>query len=336
MEFACSDPHEDNDPFYRAADYEYVTEFFTMIQFFNERVMVDPNYAALLGSFGVNFLYPTGSRSLRRQHEGGARVDLASPRQLRAIPHNAILQQLGYLATTIGGAGQAIARNPDAFLDLFAASPRFRRLCGVILWSLAHSDLDVLKAYIDCLDPELWLLWATNEHERSLFDERRRVAAYMKTAGHHDNLKSIFQVFQTDTLELRRQVEELSANDDAARDAMVGMPEDVRVNLQLLHALRVALMQRIYLLSTHIPDFSDGHEITLDEMHAQIVHLDIPGDRGAGRDLPAHGYHGQRWRISANRRHIGVIPRNPTKSNMRVSSSPPRGSMSWCGARRRA
>ena len=275
VEFSFSDPEEDEDPFYRAADYEYVTEFFTTIQFFNERVMADPNYAALLGAFGINFLYPTGSRSLRRQHEGGVRVDLTSARQLRAIPHNAVLHQLGYLATTVGGAGRAIGRNPEAFRELFAASPRFRLLCYMILWALAHSDLDVLKAYIDCLDPELWLLWAIDEPERASFDERRRVAAYMETAGNHGRLKSIFQVFQTDTLELRRLIEELIASDASARSAVVEVPDAVRDNSQLLHALRLALMQRIYLLSTHIPDFSDRNEITLDEMHAQIVHLDI-------------------------------------------------------------
>ena len=97
----------------------------------------------------------------------------------------------------------------------------------------------------------------------------------METAADHGRLKSIFQVFQTDTLELRRLIEELTASDATARAAIVEVPDAVRDNLQLLHALRLALMQRIYLLSTHIPDFSDRDEITLDEMHAQIVHLDI-------------------------------------------------------------
>ena len=44
----------------------------------------------------------------------GARTGLEHPSQLRAIPHNSILQQLGTLANTIGGVGEAVAKDPSA------------------------------------------------------------------------------------------------------------------------------------------------------------------------------------------------------------------------------
>ena len=43
----------------------------------------------------------------------------------------------------------------------------------------------------------------------------------------------------------------------------------------LLHALRLALIQRIWLLSTGIPDFSPRHGVTRQGLEAAILRLDI-------------------------------------------------------------
>ena len=58
----------------------------------------DPGYAALIGTFGPSLLDTTGSRPTARQIEGAAPARIRHPRELRAIPNNAILQQLGWLA----------------------------------------------------------------------------------------------------------------------------------------------------------------------------------------------------------------------------------------------
>lgn len=44
----------------------------------------------------------------------------------------------------------------------------------------------------------------------------------------------------------------------------------------LLHALRLALIQRIWLLATEIPDFSPRHGVTREILDAAILRLDIP------------------------------------------------------------
>ena len=54
------------DPAYTVEE-DYIKEFFITIRRFNEQVMNDPNYAALLDSFGANLLYPSGSRALKRK-----------------------------------------------------------------------------------------------------------------------------------------------------------------------------------------------------------------------------------------------------------------------------
>ena len=95
-----------------------------MVQRFNQRIMEDPCYGALLGAFGANLLHPSGSRPVKRQHDSwSGQLNLEHPSQLRAIPHNAILQQLGYLANSIGGVGQAVAKDPERFQRLYRDSP---------------------------------------------------------------------------------------------------------------------------------------------------------------------------------------------------------------------
>jgi phosphoenolpyruvate carboxylase len=48
----------------------------------------------------------------------------------------------------------------------------------------------------------------------------------------------------------------------------------------LLHALRLAVIQRIWLLSAEIPDFSPRHGITRQGLETALLRLDIPAALG--------------------------------------------------------
>ena len=147
---------EGDDPFYAEAD--YVHEFFTVVQRFNQRIMDDAGYGALLGAYGGNLLYRCGSRPTKRQHDNwSGQISLEHPSQLRAISHNAVLQQMGFLANAIGGVGEAVAKDPERFQRLYEESPRFRRLMTVVEHAFKFSDLVVLKAYIELFDTGFWL-----------------------------------------------------------------------------------------------------------------------------------------------------------------------------------
>jgi phosphoenolpyruvate carboxylase len=269
VEFALEAPEEKStDPFY--ADYDYVTEFFIAVRQFNERVMGDRNYAALLDSFGPSLLYPAGSRAMRRETEGSAqRPDLVHPTQMRAIPHNSILQQLGLMANTLGGVGQAIRKDPEHFQRLYRESPRFRNLMAMVRWAFAFSHPDLLKAYIDLLDPGLWLMQAAHHSSVGHSDELRQVSDHLERLGSHEKLTRIFRVLQADYLDVAAGL----GPDGVGADPL--LPAAMRRDLHLLHAIRIALMQRIFLLSTHIPAFTDRHGITPDQLMAKILHLEI-------------------------------------------------------------
>lgn len=259
------------DPFYEGAS--NMREFFAAVEHFNAAIMDDPDYATLLGVFGPNLLHRTGSRALRRQHDFGEEASNLHPSQIRAIPHNAILQQMGFLANTLGGLGRAIRRDPGTVLKLYADSPRFRRVLGMIEYARAFSNLDALKAYIDTVDPGLWLLRASHEPDRERRKTVRALASHLERTKAHERLVRVYRKLRNDCADLDEVLTDLRADVVPAGHALGELEK--RHNLELLHALRAALMQQIYKLAVHIPDFSSQHGTTPEVLISQILHMDV-------------------------------------------------------------
>jgi phosphoenolpyruvate carboxylase len=262
-------PAADNDPFYE--DPDYITEFFTTVKEFQVSLMQDPNYGTLLNTFGTNLLFPSGSRAIKRQHESADTVDQASASQIRAIPHNAILQQLGLPANTIGGVGEAIDKDPDRFRELYAASGRFRQLMGMIEYGAAITCTDALKAYVDTLDPGMWLVRAAKTKDRARTEEMRRLAGYLEDSQLQARQIKIFRKLFTDYGILRDDLTRIAVNGGTAP-----IDADTRTGMSLLHAIRLTLIHEIFRLATHIPQFSSQHNTTHPRVIARILHLDIP------------------------------------------------------------
>lgn len=260
------------DPFYAASD--YVTEFFNTIKQFNARVMNDENYAALLNAWHTNMIYPSGSRSLVRQGDADA-PRTGHPTQIRAIPHNGILQQLGMLAITLGGVGEAIRKDEVRFRSLYEESDRFHRLMGMVDYAFSFSDVDVLKAYVDTFDPGLWLLRAARTQKKARSEDMRRVSEYLERLGLHEMLVKIFRVIQTDYLDIRGW--RLSKDDTGGIPGSRGrvLDKESRDNLLLLHSLRIALIQEIFLLATRIPEFSMQTGTTRERVVESLLGLNV-------------------------------------------------------------
>ena len=271
----CLMPVDDTlDPFY--AERVYVGEFFTSIEQFNEEVVQNRDYAALLGAWGTNMLWQTGSRPAKRQYDGATgRMSLDHPSQLRAIPHNSILQQLGMLANTIGGVGRAIAKDPETFNRLYAESPRFRRLLAMVEHAFKWTDLEVVKAYIDLYDPGTWLARAQSHDEDARTEELRKVAEIFEQLRLHERLVRIHRVFQRDYMDLARALKEHRRRTRDAGAIPIVVNREARDNIHLLHALRLALMQKLDVLAVHVPDFSDRHSISHSGLVARLTQLDV-------------------------------------------------------------
>jgi phosphoenolpyruvate carboxylase len=250
-----------DDPVY--ADPDFAADFFPTIGAGMVGLVEDPGYAALLGAFGPALLDKTGSRPAARQMDGmGGPATISHPRELRAIPNNAILQQLGWCANTLHGLGAALQRHPEAFGDLLASSTRFRRAMDLAEHALKHSDLDVLRAVVATFDPSTWLDRAA--HAR--FPPNRRaalvaVARGVERLGLAAPLQALFRRLQADHLALR------GVWTDAPRMSRREM---------LLHTLRIALINRIWLLETEIPDFSTRFGVSRAALTLRIYRLDVP------------------------------------------------------------
>ena len=266
------DTEEADDPIYARGD--YAAEFFNTVEQFFERVVDNPDYAALLGVFGVNQTERTGSRPVKRQSEGSAGpIELTHHSQLRAIPNNSLLQQLGLLGNVIGGLGLASAKDPESFAELYRTSPRFRRAIEMVEYAASLSDPQALHAYFAGLDPAFWLDRAAQASRGDTVppDDFRALAWRTETFGRHDRLMRIYRVFYSDYLLLQDSLRGRGSGGSPAS----GLSEERRATLTILHSVRVTLMQRLWLLATHIPEFSPQLGTSVGELVIRIIQLDV-------------------------------------------------------------
>ena len=274
LEHALEPSDEGEDPFYAEAD--YVHEFFTVIQRFNQRIMDDDSYGALLGAYGSHLLYRCGSRPTKRQHDSwSGQISLEHPSQLRAIPHNAVLQQMGFLANTIGGVGQAVAKDPERFQRLYEDSPRFRRLMTVVEHAFKFSDLMVLRAYIDLFDTGFWLSRASSRGEEEHAETLTMLADVMERASLHEPLIRIRRTFIRDYMSLAAALREHRRRTRQAGAEPIAVDRSSRDVMHQLHAIRIALIQELYRLAIRVPDFSARHELTHESLVARLIQLDV-------------------------------------------------------------
>ncbi len=248
-----------DDPIYAEADYG--TDFFATIKREMQVLVEDPGYAALLGGFGPGLLERTGSRPSARQSDGmGGPVRLTHPSQLRAIPNNAILHQVGWLANTLHGLGAAAAANPDAFADLRERSPRFARAMAMAERAAQSSDIGVVRAVIGTLDPGTWLDRAAATQREGRRAALIKVATVLQAQELEAPLRRLYRRLRTDELALRATWPDLPT-----------MPE----RLVLLHGLRLALIHRLWLLAVGLPEFSPRHGTSQPAVIARIFALDV-------------------------------------------------------------
>ncbi len=247
------------DPIYDDPDFS--ADFFATIASSMQALVDDPGYAALLGAFGPALIDKTGSRPAARQSDAsGAPARIRHPGELRAIPNNAILQQLGWCANTLQGLGAAAARHPEAFERLSAESRRFRRALDFASHALAHSSRDVLRATVVLLDPGTWLDRAANARTAETRQDLVHVAHGLKRLDLWASTQAMLHRIEDDNLNLR----------EAWADA-----PGMAIREVLLHALRLALIERIWRLAARIPYFAPRGGLTRDTLEDQMLRLDI-------------------------------------------------------------
>ena len=106
-------------------------------------------------AFGLGLLNPTGSRVSRRQSDLAADREM-SLRQIRAIPHNAILQQLGYPVNVIAGIGSAAEGSYEELAQLLTESERGRQITELVRAANALASVKTVAAYGELFNSAYW------------------------------------------------------------------------------------------------------------------------------------------------------------------------------------
>jgi phosphoenolpyruvate carboxylase len=267
LEVRFADYSADGDPFYEQKGWSL--DFFLTLVEYQQHLTENKGYVRLIDGIGRSLLFPTGSRSMRRQSGSAVHQRLERISQIRAIPHNAVLQQLGYLANSCAGLGTAIARSPDMFEALHEKSDRLQMVTSLAVNALARSDVGVIEAYAKLLSPGYWL---DRSDETPTLDGREKLRRLSRI------LEDLFEADAVDACirKLRRDAGTLTdcVTDDAMTSALTAGAPDAE--LFELHQIRIGLIQYIFLKAMEIPRFSTRFDFSLEELLVELLHLEVP------------------------------------------------------------
>ena len=203
-----------------------------------------------MSAFAPNLLPTTGSRKSRRQ-SGASTGDIA--RALRAIPHNAILQQLAAPANVFGGVGPAAAREPERFIRYVRNSKRMQAIFNLAAAARALTSLSILRSYESLFDPGFWTVRAARMNRPDEAEASRLVAERLAARGLDISLNRLANRLSVDRQAFDAVAQHLSAA--PAQDAKFDK------DLYALHAIRMALIVDALSLVAKIPGFSPRHEL---------------------------------------------------------------------------
>ncbi|MDG1666302.1 MAG: phosphoenolpyruvate carboxylase [Hellea sp.] len=228
----------DNDIFYKDTDFSW--DVFRTISSQQENLYNDPNYIKLLSGFGQNLLIPTGSRASKRSKSNAGMFD---PRQLRAIPHNAILQQFGVPANIFFGIGKAVSIDIEKFSNHYQASARARSIFSMVMSSLERTNMSILSAYGRLFDPGFWVSRGLSGNEPRLEKKSLAVAATLRSLSWRSQIMDLANLLRIDSYNSIKFFENKMNTIDKRNN------ED----LEILHALRLSIIMKMMIIVTELP-----------------------------------------------------------------------------------
>lgn len=238
----------EEDVFYQERDFSW--DMYRTMSSEQDSLYDDPNYVTLLGGFGRNLLVPTGSRAAQRS-KSDLRTETFNPRQLRAIPHNAILQQFGSPANIFYGVGRAAAIDPEKFISHFQDSARAQSIFTLVIRAMQRSNLSILTAYGRLFDPGFWVSRALSGNEPMLAEKSLIVSHTMSTQDWRARLMDLANRLRLDVFDSKRYFEDCET-------CGVSFSFEDDETLQILHALRLAVIMKMMIVATDLP--ADGGE----------------------------------------------------------------------------
>ena len=251
-----------DDPFYKETD--FALDFFITLKNWHEKLYIDPDYWQLLDLFSNNLIVPSGSRTNKRSTDfSNIRKD---PSQIRAISHNAILQQYGYLAHIAGGLGTAVNVDIEKFEYLKKYSKRFQQLLRVGFVAKKLSSLNTPLAYTLILDPSYWVGRSYSNSEKKMRYAFRKLSKALENDNRSESVKRLVTMLRDDALDFHSIV---------SNELNLHPENEERTSLDLLQSLRISLMSHTLLLTSQIPSFSARDNLSPEILISSALKMDL-------------------------------------------------------------
>lgn len=255
------------DPFYD--DTNFGLDFFLRLKAYQQALFAHEGYRAVLGAYGANMLYRTGSRPVKRQSETQSVHDRGDPARMRAIPNNAILQQFGYTANVVAGLGVAVGADKERFVALARNSARLSVLLEMIATGKRLSSLNAMGANATVFDPGFWASRASWGREEPLQPAFRVLSTYLLDDERSGSINRFVHHLRLDSIDLHQIMIDAGYGN-------VNELDESRLELDVLQAIRLALIMRVMILAAQLPRFSPQNDTDYKQLLGRAMALDVP------------------------------------------------------------
>ncbi|WP_425594734.1 phosphoenolpyruvate carboxylase [Qipengyuania intermedia] len=263
---ATADLEAPTDPFYRRTDLSL--DFYRAVKDHQQEHLESRTYSRAITAFGLGLLNSTGSRVSRRQSDINADREM-SLRQIRAIPHNAILQQLGYPVNIIAGVGSAAESNYEDIAELLRESPRGRQIMRLVRASNALASIKTVAAYGELFNSAYWASRPYRGTEDHLSRACEALAEYLIQDDRNGVFRRLASRLRVDALKLHRLFD-LVPDEEPHPER-----EHTRRMIGVLQAVRLALMQHMFLKIVSVPVFSRANDISRTDVLEMVFTLRV-------------------------------------------------------------
>ncbi|MCK9542874.1 MAG: phosphoenolpyruvate carboxylase [Novosphingobium sp.] len=254
------------DPFYRRTDLSL--DFYRAIRNIQQDYLRSQTYSRAVTAFGLGMLNDTGSRKSRRQSDLAADRSM-NLRQIRAIPHNAVLQQLGYPLNVIAGLGTASDGNREDIAALLRESSRGEQIVRLVRAANALGSIKTVAAYGELFNSAYWASRPYRGDEQHIADACLKLAEYLTKDDRAGVFRRLASRLRVDALKLHRLL------DLIPDETPMPQREQVRRNLGVLQALRFALFKHMFLRAVTVPAFSRANDISREDVLEMVFTLRI-------------------------------------------------------------
>jgi len=269
----------EDDPFY--SDIAFTWDFYRALRAWQQNLFEDHDYRAAIGAFGTHLLHRTGSRQTRRPDSDRPTSLAEDLSRIRAIPHNAILQQLGYAANVVAGIGLAAGPEFDRFVELARRSPRMGMVMEMVAFSKRQSSLTAMAAYGAIFDGGFWVARAYGRSEPGTAAACLTLARLVRDNARFNAVSRLQNRLRTDAISLHAALDEIGL--DGGQKEGVSLAEKDQPHL--LHAIRLALIMRLVLLAARLPDFSARGDVTREAVLELLLAMRVPEAAAILRDV---------------------------------------------------